>query len=374
MWGNGVRIARLFGFDIKIDASWLLIATLVVWSLATVYFPARLPEASLAVRVSAGVLAMLGLFGSLILHELAHALVARRWNIEIKGITLFLFGGVAEMQSEPESAASEFRIAIAGPLASLAIALCFWITAHGTAHLGAPPAFIAVLSYLAWINLLLAVFNLLPAFPMDGGRVLRAWLWGRSGNLLEATRRATAIAVLFAYGLIGLGLYATFSGSLASGLWPALIGLFLLATSRAALAQVETGAALEGRLVCDLMTSNVTTARPDLSLNALVHDIFLEQGVSFVPVVEDDALLGYVDLQMARKIDREHWHATRVEDVLETAAPDNTVDARTPGRDLLTRMTREGRRKFLVTQEGQLAGIVTLADVLGFLSVFRELG
>ncbi len=373
MWGNALRVTRLGGFDIKIDASWLLIATLIVWSLATAYFPSHLPDAGKLTLVIAAIAAMLGLFGSLILHELAHAMVARRYGLRVSGITLFLFGGVAEMQTEPDSAQSEFSIAIAGPLASFAIAGCFWLGAVIGGYAALPDTVVQVLSYLAVINLVLAVFNLLPAFPMDGGRVLRAWLWGRSGDLLGATRRATGLAVMFAYAFIALGFFAALSGSLAAGVWPVLIGLFLMATSRAALAQVETQAALKGRRVADLMTRQPWTARPEQTLRDLVHQIFLEHGVSFVPVIEDDTLLGYVDFQIVRGIDREHWANTTVEDVLEPVGPENTVGGDMAGGDLLKRMSQDGRRKFLVTENGQLAGVVTLADVLGFLSVFREL-
>lgn len=373
MWGNAIRVARLGGFDIKVDASWLLIATLIVWSLATAYFPSQLPDAGTLTLIIAAIAAMLGLFGSLILHELAHAMVARNHGLRVRAITLFLFGGVAEMQSEPDSAQSEFRIAIAGPLASFVIAACFWLAAVGGEYAALPDAAVRVLTYLAMINLVLAVFNLLPAFPMDGGRVLRAWLWGRSGDLLAATRRATALAVMFAYAFIALGLFAAFSGNLAAGVWPVLIGLFLMATSRAALTQIETQAALKGRRVADLMARAPWTARPEQSLWELVHHIFLEHGVSFVPVIENGTLLGYVDFQMARKIDREHWENTTVEDVLEPVGPENTVNTDMAGGDLLARMSQDGRRKFLVTTNGQLAGVVTLADVLGFLSVFREL-
>jgi len=372
MWGNAARIARIQGFDIKIDASWLLIATLIVWSLSTAYFPVQLPGASPLTLFAMAVIGMLGLFGSLILHELAHAVVARHFGLLVSGITLFLFGGVAELQSEPASSRSDFWIAIAGPVASLCIALAIWFSAQATGFVGLPDAVQIVLSYLAWINLVLALFNMLPAFPMDGGRVLRAWLWGQSGDLLTATRRTTTVSNIFAYGLVVLGLYSVFGGATAAGLWPALIGLFLLFASRGSLAHLETKTAFQGRQVADLMTRDPWTVHPDQSLSEIVDRVFLEHGVSFSPVVENDVLLGYVDLQMVRKMDREHWATTKVEDVLESIGERNTVPSKMASLDLISMMQKTGQHKFLVTEGRGLVGVITLSDMLALLRVFRE--
>lgn len=372
MWGNALNIARIRGFDIKVDASWLLIATLIVWSLATAYFPTELPGFNTATLVASAVVAMLGLFASLILHELAHAEVAGHFGLHISGISLFLFGGVAEMQSEPSSGKSEFWTAIAGPIASACLALAFWFCAQIADVISAPEPARLVLHYLAWINMMLAAFNLIPAFPMDGGRILRAWLWARSGNMLEATKRATAVSAVFAYAFMGLGLFATFTGSVAAGLWPILIGLFLLATSRAALAQLETKTALDGRTVVELMTRHPWTVHPGQTLSDLVNRIFLEHGISFVPIVENGMLLGYVDLQIVRKIDREHWTTTSVEDVMENIDAGNTVSSRLACLDLMSLMMKTGQRKFIVADDNKLVGVITLSDILAYLSVFRE--
>jgi Zn-dependent protease/CBS domain-containing protein len=373
MWGNTVKIAQLRGFDIKIDASWVLIAALMVWSLSTTYFPSQLPEADRPTIWAISVIAMLGLFGSLLLHELAHAIVARRFGVEVSGITLFLFGGVAELQSEPLSGNTEFWIALAGPFASLAIALAFWFLELLAYFAGLSEAVQSVLSYLAIINLVLALFNLLPAFPMDGGRVLRAWLWARSGDLLVSTRTAVTVSTFFAYGLIALGLYGVFSGSMVSGIWPALIALFLLATSRATLIQLETRVALDGRTVASLMTHDPWTADPSLSLSELVNRVFLKRSISFAPVVENDTLLGYVDTQIVHKIDREHWTTTIVEDVVEPTAPDNTVSFDMMALDLFKLMQKTGRRKFLVVGAHGLVGVITLSNMMALLNVSRDI-
>lgn len=372
MWGNAVKVARLRGIDIKLDASWFLIAGLIVWSLASAYFPDQMPGADTATLIASAIVAMLGLFASLVLHELAHAEVAGRFGLRISGITLFLFGGVAELPSEPKSGQSEFWIAIAGPISSLCLALGFWFCASTAALLGLPEPVRVVLSYLAVLNLILALFNLLPAFPMDGGRVLRAWLWIQSGDLLAATKRATSVSTVFAYGFMGLGLYAAFTSTMAAGLWPILIGLFVLATSRAALAELETKSALHGRTVADLMTRTPWTAHPEQTLSDLVNRVFLEHGITFAPVVEDSALLGYVDLQIVRKIDRENWTTTTVDDVIENIGQENTVPPQMSGIDLMSLIFTTGRRKFVVADRNRLIGVITLSDVLAHLNVFRE--
>ncbi|MFQ6549565.1 site-2 protease family protein [Aestuariibius sp. 2305UL40-4] len=374
MFGNSVKIATLAGFDIKVSASWLLIAGLIVWSLSTGYFPMLFPEAELGLLLVLSVISMLGLFGSLILHELSHSLVARRYGVGITGITLFIFGGVAELESEPKSATSEFWIAVAGPAMSFALAFGFWVLAGFAAGMQLGDPLVAVLGYLATINLVLAVFNLLPAFPLDGGRVFRAMLWRRSGDMVEATRKAAAVSGVIAYMLIGFGLLVLFTANAASGLWPILIGFFILATSQAAYQQLATGAALGGRTVGALMSRDVHTADPGMTLSDLVEDVFLHHTVSFVPVVADGMVLGAIDTAALRSVPRAEWPVTRVGDVFVPLSDEMTVAEEMPAKALLDRIGRTGRRKYLVMEGRQLIGVVTLTDVAGHLNVVRETG
>ncbi len=375
MWGRTIRVTRLAGFDIKVDASWLLIASLIIWSLSTGYFPDRVPAASSAVLLLISVAAMLGLFASLIVHELAHSIVARHHGLKIRGITLFLFGGVAELDAEPVDATVELRVAIVGPVASLLLAALFGSAlalalARGG---GAFPGLMAVLGYLATVNLALALFNMIPAFPLDGGRVFRALLWRSSGDPVKATQRAVSVSAIFAWGLIGLGVVAMFGAGPVAGLWPILVGLFLLAIGRASVRHVEVRHLTEGRVVADLMTRSPVTARPDQSLADVVDHVFLSPGVSFAPVVEKGVLLGFVDLRMVRRIDREHWAATKVEDVIESVSDDYAVAPDLPIQDLIERMARTGQRKFLVIERDRLLGVITLSDVSAYLDVSRQI-
>ena len=210
MFSNAVKLFSIGGFEIKFDPSWLIVAALIAWSLYQGYFPNTLPGESAAVYLSMSVAATVLFFASLILHELAHSFVARRFGLTVGGITMFLFGGVAELEKEPRSPEVEFFVAIAGPAMSLALAASFLFMSWMVAFAGQLGAVTEVLSYLAAINLVLALFNLVPAFPLDGGRILRAYLWHRTGNLLSATEAAARSGVIFAFVLMGLGVLSLF--------------------------------------------------------------------------------------------------------------------------------------------------------------------
>ena len=374
MFSNAVRLFDVFGFQIRVDPSWLVIAALIVWSLASGYFPAEVPGLHGGDYLAVAVAAMLGLFASLILHELAHSLVARRFGLGVGGITLFLFGGVAELEQEPQSAVSEFWIAVAGPAMSLALVLLFRLL-EGTASVaGASDLLVALIAYLATINLVLALFNLLPAFPLDGGRVLRAALWRAKGDLLAATRVASLAGTVFGYLLVALGFAVLFSGqTVIGGIWPILIGLFLAAAARGTYQQMLTRRALSGRRVGDLMTRSVHTTPPDRTVRALVDEVMLLHGVGFVPVVEDGEALGYVDTATVRAIDRENWDTTRVEDVFVALAPEMRANPREPLEKLLDRITKSGRRKFVVEDGRRFAGVITLSDLVAHIGVLQEL-
>lgn len=374
MFTKAVRLFDIFGFQIKVDPSWLLIAALVVWTLAGGYFPNQVPGLGHGDYLGLAVIAMLAFFGGLILHELAHSLVARHFGLGIGGITLFIFGGVAELDEEPASPVSEFWIAIAGPAMSLALAGLAWLTYRALegAEVSAPME--AVFEYLAVINLILAVFNLLPAFPLDGGRVLRAALWRASGDLVRATRNASAISELVAYALIALGLVSLFSGSTVGGLWQILIGFFLMSAARGTYQQLLIKSALGNRTVARMMTEDVHQASPDDTLSRVVNEIMLAHAVSFVPVTEGEHLLGYVDSSLVRRIDRENWDNTSVGDIFIASDSENTLRPDFLADALLQRIAKTGRRKYLVAEKERFLGVITLTDLLAYLAVLQEIG
>lgn len=369
MFKNAIDVVKVFGFRIKVDPSWFLIVALIVWSLSTTYFPSALPEYTRAGYIVLSILAALGLFGSLILHELSHSLVARRFGVKITGITLFIFGGVAELEKEPPSAKSEFWIAIAGPMMSLflggvALAVSSIIQSLGLSQAGA-----VLFSYLGLINLVLAGFNLIPAFPMDGGRILRAGLWAYRGDLMWATRIASKAGSVFGYALVFSGLWALFSGVTIGGLWQILIGMFVLSASKGAYQHLMTKEALKDQTVHALMTEQSSTASPTDTLEHVVNDIMLGHNVSFVPVLDGDRLLGYVDTALAQKIGRNEWPRTLIGDVYIAASDVNTIPPDTPTQALMDKITKTGQRKFLVSDGNALRGVITLADLTTYLTI-----
>ncbi len=374
MFSRAVRLIDLFGFQIRLDPSWFLIAALIVWTLSTGYFPQSVPGLGRGDYIALGVVAMLALFVGLIMHELAHSLVARHFGLAVGGITLFIFGGVAELEEEPESPRSEFWIAIAGPIMSLAIAAFAWFLLQLMKGADVSEPVQAVLGYLALINFVLAVFNLIPAFPLDGGRVLRAVLWHIQGDVVSATRSASAASSLFAYAMIAFGFVSLFSGAALGGMWQVLIGLFLLSAAKSTYQQLLIKSSLSGKSVGALMTRLVHTANPEDTLNSVVDTIMLRHAVSFVPVVEGDHLLGYVDASLLQKIDREHWDSTHVSDIYVGADSSNTVMSDLSAEDLMKRIAKSERRKFLVAEQGRFIGVVTLADLMAYLAVLQELG
>ncbi len=367
MFSNSVKLLSVAGFEIKVDPSWLVIASLVTWSLSQQYFPSILPDAPAATYLTMAVIGMLGLFGSLLLHELAHSVVARHLGLEIKSITLFIFGGLAELGAEPKSARDEFWIAIAGPAMSLCLALGFWILAHIAFAASGAAALVEVLSYLALINLVLALFNMVPAFPLDGGRVLRAYLWHRSGDALAATRAASRSGTVFAYFLMALGIVTLFQGGVVTGLWYVLIGGFVLVAARSSYTSQLARKAFADKFVRDLMTLSPITVGPELILSEFVNQIMLRDNVSFVPVVEGDVLLGHIDQFVLSGIDPENWGNTRVGDVFVGLEPSTIVAPDMSVKDLFEIIGETNQRKFMVVDDHTLLGVITLADLTRYL-------
>jgi Zn-dependent protease len=374
MLSRTVRLIEMFGFQVKVDASWLFIAFLVVWSLMSGYFPAQVPGLRTGDYLVLAIIAMVALFAGLILHELAHSLVARRFGLGIGGITLFIFGGVAELDEEPVDPRSEFWIAVAGPAMSFALAGLAYLLLILSEVAGISEPLQAVLEYLAFINLVLALFNLLPAFPLDGGRVLRAALWYWSGDLIQATRRATVVSAILAYALIAFGFVSLFSGAVIGGFWQALIGLFLLSAARGTYQQLMIKTALRDKTVASMMSRSIHTASPDDTLADVIDRIMLHHSVSFVPVTEGEHLLGYVDTALLQKIDRDNWSDTHIADIYVCSDPTNTITPDYATDALMTRMASGGRRKFLVAEGGRFQGVITLADLMAYLAVLHDLG
>lgn len=373
MFGKRVKLFNLFGFEVRLDASWLIIAVLVTWSLATGLFPYLYPGMSRETYWTMAVVGALGLFLSIIVHEFSHSLVARRFGMPMKGITLFIFGGVAEMGDEPPTARAEFLMAIAGPVASLVIAGVFLLLHRLGAQWGWPAPLSAVLYYLASINALLAAFNLLPAFPLDGGRVLRAILWGARGDLRWATRVSSTIGAALAIGLIFVGILQFVGGNLIGGLWLAVIGLFLRNAAQGSYQQLLVRKALEGEPVRRFMVARPVTVPPDITVRQLVDEYIFAHQHRMYPVMEGEKLLGCVTTRQVRQVPREAWDQHTVREVLLPISPDNSIPPEMDAIQALARMNQSGFSRLLVVADGRLQGLLTLKDLLNFFALKVEL-
>jgi Zn-dependent protease/CBS domain-containing protein len=367
MFSNATRLFNIGGFEIKLDPSWFLIAGLITWTLATQYFPATLPAQNPATYLVLAIVAMLGFFGSLLLHELGHAVVARRFGVRIMAITLFLFGGVAELENEPPSAKAELWIAAAGPATSVVLGFAFWIVSGIFEATGMSAGLTLVLVYLATINVILAIFNMVPAFPMDGGRILRAYLWHRNGDVLKATRTAAQSGTFFGYALMGLGVLVVLQGGGLAGFWYILIGFFVMGAARSAYQNQLMQSTFEGKAVAAVMIRDPVVVSPDLTLSEFVNQVMLKHRISFAPVVADGVLIGQIDKDVLAAIDRDNWTSTRVGDVFAGLDVSATIPPDMSVQDLLTRIAQTGMRKFLVVEDHKLLGVVTLANLIGHL-------
>jgi len=373
MFGRHITLFRLYGFEVKLDASWVLLASLVTWSLATGYFPAEIPGHTDALYWSAGILGACGLFSSIIFHEMCHSLVARAYGLPINGITLFIFGGVAEMEDEPQSPKVEFLMAIAGPISSYALAITFFMAAHNIGMNDVKTPLTALLQYLVMINTMLATFNLIPAFPLDGGRVLRAALWQWKGNMRWATKRASQIGAAFGIGFAVLGALNILQGDIIGGLWIAVIGLFLHNAAGSSYTQLRTRQTLEGQPVRRFMSPNPITVPPHLSLHELVNDYIYASGHSMYPVVDGNRLLGAVGLSEIKQVPQSQWHDVSVRDIMSPCSPGNMIAANADAVKAISLMQNGAISRLLVVDGGHLVGIVALKDILRLLALKLDL-
>ena len=384
---NGLRMGRLFGINIYLDWSWLLIFLLVAWSLATQFalmHPAWGPELAWSVAIAAALL----FFASVLAHELAHAIVAQAQGIPVRNITLFLFGGVANIQQEPRSPRGEFLLAIVGPLTSLAIggfcllAVSLFAPLSADAALNPGLAFASLdplTTLLLWLgsaNIVLGIFNLLPGFPLDGGRVLRAILWGVTGNFRTATRWAAGVGQVLAWLLIFSGIAMIFGveipffgTGLIGGLWLAFIGWFMSSAVRQSYQQVVVHDMLEGVPAARLMRANVPAVSPGTSTSDLVHHYVMGTDERAFPVLDGDRLLGLVTLEDIRKVAREDWDTTSAAEIMTPADQLAVVQPQDDASAALDKLTERNVHQVPVISNGHLVGLVRSSDIMRWLNL-----
>jgi Zn-dependent protease len=365
-----VTLGRIAGVQIGINWSWLLVLVLVVTSLGAAVFPEDDPGRSAATYAVMASIAAVAFFACLLLHELGHAVRARREGMELEGITLWAFGGVARFKGMFPSAGAEFRIAIAGPIVSLMLVIALIAAA---AALPLPPAVDVVVSWLGWVNVILLAFNLLPAIPMDGGRVLRSVLWHRTGDFARATRIAGALGRVFGQAMIAGGVLLLLVGN-PGGLWIAAIGLFLSASATAEGRLAETREMLAGLVVRDAMVTDPVTAPDVAPLRDFMDDVFARRRYSAYPVTGPDGeVLGLITFRAVAAIPVAEWPRVLVRDAMTPAADALVFDADAPLFDAAVALSQGRAGRGLVSEHGRLAGLLSITDVSRLLEL-RRLG
>lgn len=371
---GGFSLGRWFGFEIRIDWSWFFIFFLVLWTFSEQVFPGRVGGLGRTGYYTMGMVFALLLFLSVLLHELSHSVVARARGIEVEGITLFIFGGVAQTSMEAQKPSDEFLLTIAGPISSVLLAGLFYVLGIGADALAAGAPTIEVLRHLALVNVVLAVFNMIPGFPLDGGRIFRSVVWHLTGDLEKATRWASWGGRAFGYALIGLGLLLMWNGYLMDGLWSAFIGWFLSSAASSAWSQFSARKVLAGVRVEQVMGPGPVTVTPHTSVQRLVDEYFLRRSVGAFPVVLDGRLEGVVSLEEVTAVPPEERGRVLVSEIMRdpgdvpSVRPEETLD------EVLALLTSGDDDRVLVVADGDLVGVMTLDDVGGWLERARKLG
>ena len=372
MLDGGIPLGSILGIKIRLHYSWFIVFGLITWALAASYFPAEYPRWGQVTYWGIGLATSLLFFLSVLVHELAHSVIAQRAGIPIKSITLFIFGGVSQMTREPEQPGLEFRMALAGPLTSLVIGGVFWGIWAAAEGSSAPLAGLAF--WLGWINLVLAGFNLIPGFPLDGGRVLRSILWWRGGNLRSATRTASNVGRAVGYLFIFGGIWWLFAGYWINGLWLAFIGWFLENAASGSYRQVAARDILRGHRASEAMTRDCPTVAPDMSVQQLVNDYILSSGRRCFAVSKGADSVGLVTMHDIRKVPQDKWSSRSVG---EAMTPLDRLKWVRPTDDLyevFNILTTEDINQLPVMEDGSLVGMIGRDNILSFIRVRGELG
>ncbi len=383
---GGLRLFTIFGIEIRLDFSVVIIFGLIVYSLAAGLFPQWHPDWSPTVSWGTAFVAGIMFFASLLAHELSHSLTARRFGIRVPRITLFLFGGVAEIEAEAETPGAEFTIAIAGPLMSMVLGLAFMFIANASLDqqtlaqiLEAPEATMAQLSptitacfWLGSVNMMLAVFNLIPGFPLDGGRVFRALIWRATGDQLLATRMAATAGKWFGWALMGLGFWNLLVLKSLGGLWLVLIGWFLSHLASASYAQLLTQRSLRTLRVGDIMRTRFDHVPPGVSVEEFIEDYLLRSSQQLWPVVEEGRVLGTISFGEASAVPSGERSHRRVAEVMSRLEPGKVLGTDAMATSALTALLRTGDEPVAVVKDGQVVGLIRGSDILRWIMMHQE--
>jgi Zn-dependent protease/CBS domain-containing protein len=371
MFGTSWRVGRIAGIEVRVDSSWVVIALLITYSMY-LRFSVLYKDLSTGAAVGIAILAAVLFFGSVLVHELAHALVSQARGIRVQDITLFLFGGATRARVESRGPGDEFLIAAVGPLTSLLVAGLFWsvdVFARGALS----RSLIGMFGYLAWVNLLLAAFNLVPGFPLDGGRLLRSLVWRATGSFRRATRIASLAGQAVGWLLVAGGVASLLTGNLAGGIWFAFIGWFLVQAARASYTELQVRQMLRGVQAQDVMAGNLVRIPPDLTLQDAVDRYFMRYDHSAFPVDEYGRTIGLLTLRKVRRVPSDQWLTSRVRDHMVPLGGQVVVPPDAPMDQVMAKLEDGEAGRVLAAEDGEVVGIITPSDLTRWLRRWRTL-
>lgn len=367
-----ILFMKIFGIRITIDYSWFIIFFLISWTLATQYFPRMMPGKTILDYWMFSLVTSLMLFISVLIHELSHSVVANRIGEKVSEITLFIFGGIAQIEKEPNEPLKELKIAIAGPIASLVIFLALfvflWIFGNSISF-----EIYQVLYYISMINLIIVIFNLIPAFPLDGGRLLRSFIWYFTKNLRKATLIATGVGKFISYLMIILGVFQAFNGILISGIWYILIGMFLYQAADYGNKQIIYDFALKGIKVRDLMNTSFVYIDENTTLNAIIDDYFIKYRKNVLPVLKNDVFAGIISVDSLSDIDRTKLKEIGIEKITEPVNYSFTISPDEETLNAVKKMIKNNIESLYVTEGARLVGVISREEIMNLLKIKIQL-
>lgn len=368
------KLFSVLGINIYINYTWFIVVILVAWSLASGYFPSQVPGKPPLTYWGLGLLTSIVFFLCILIHEIAHSYISKKSGIPVSRITLFVFGGVANISREPDDPQTEFKIASAGPLASAALWGIFFILWILFGRVYKLPVASSIFGVLALVNGAVAIFNLVPGFPLDGGRLLRAYIWRKTQNLSRATFITSQVGKVFAIGLIFLGFFELLLGGIIGGMWLIFIGFFLEQAATSSYQQTLMKEGLAGTKVKEIMSPDPISVNESVPLDRLVEDFFFRHRFASYPVVKDGEFVGCISLNNIKQFPREKWGRLKVSEAMDTLSSELLLYPEEEAVEAFSKMVRSGQGRLPVVKEGELVGMLTRRDVMSFLKIRTDLG
>jgi len=372
MFRSSIKLFKVFGIEIRLDYSWFIIFALFAYFFGFIYFPSVLPGLNKGLLALITVITVIFVFISVLIHEMSHSLVARRKGTSVEKITLFLFGGMAQIEKEPETPYSELIMAIAGPAASFVVAAIFgviWFFTKNIAFVREP------VGYLAIINTVLGVFNILPGYPLDGGRILRSIIWKTTGNLEHATFIASTVGRVIGFMIIAVGIFFIFMGNFLNGIWLAFIGWFIQSSAQMGYRQLIFETSIKGIKVRDVMNENIVNVTKDITIQDLVDDYFMKYRFGRFPVIEDEKtqrFIGVISLHDIKGVSKEEWPEVKIGDIVKSVSESEKVDMSMEISDAIKKMGKDDLGHLVIMSGNKLRGIITKSDVMRFIKIRSE--